>query len=166
MAPLPILSCLFLLISSLWIAGNVHAQERAVPGASAVSEVEPKPLVVAIGIKIDQITFVDQKSENFGAVAVIRMRWKDPKLAFDATTHKRDYKIFEVTDFKKHAEDLVTIAPRIVINNQQNKRWIQQQFVVVESDGTADYYESSSVQLQAPYFNFVDYPFDSQSFLL
>ena len=43
-----------------------------------------QPLEVAVGIEIDQITGIDQKAENFGAVVNIRMVWKDPLLAFDA----------------------------------------------------------------------------------
>ena len=38
------------------------------------------PLDVQVGIQIDQITGINQKSENYGAVIVIGMQWSDPNL--------------------------------------------------------------------------------------
>ncbi len=37
---------------------------------------------VKIGIKMRQISSVDQRSENFGVVATLMMKWEDPALAF------------------------------------------------------------------------------------
>ena len=122
------------------------------------------PLDVAVGIYIDQITFVDQKSENFGAVLTIRAIWSDPGLAYDPADYGRDVRLFRRDEFVEHASKLDVIVPGFVVNNQQANRWIQQSIIAVNPDGHAEYFERSSATLQAPHFNFRKYPFDQQKF--
>jgi hypothetical protein len=62
------------------------------------------------------------------------------------------------------SEAIPTPAPIFVVQNQQERRWVQTALVTVEADGDAFYAERSSVKLQAPYFNFRRYPFDHQVF--
>lgn len=122
------------------------------------------PLEVEVGIEIEQITAVDQKSENYGAVAVIRMLWRDPALAFDEATEGEDFKLFRPTEFLRYTQERETIAPIFNIRNQQSNRWIHQALVTVFPDGTALYADKSSLTLQAPHFEFTRYPFDRQVF--
>lgn len=124
------------------------------------------PLQVAVGIEINQVTFVDQKSENFGVVATIRMRWKDPAFAFDQDDYGRDYRLMKGPSFAKAANAVPTAIPRIVVENQQGRRHEQEALVVIQSDGRIEYFERSSYRLQAPYFDFRKYPFDTQKFFL
>lgn len=135
-------------------------------GLSSVVTVPEEPLQVGLGITVDQVTFVDQKSENFGAVVTIRMGWKDPLLAFEAGVDTRHAKVMTPADFVELARSLGTIVPAFVVQNQQGKRWIQHDLVVIFPDGRANYFEKSSVTLQAPYFNFTRYPFDTQKFFV
>jgi hypothetical protein len=122
-----------------------------------------EPMDVAVGIEIMQIIGVDQKAENFGAVAVIRMKWNDPALAYEDTTG-RGFRLFEPADLIDYANTVSTIIPAFVVQNQQSRRFIHDNMVVVETDGTAHYFEKSSLTLQAPYFNFTRFPFDRQKF--
>jgi hypothetical protein len=122
------------------------------------------PIDVSVGIMIDQISFVNQKSENYGAVVTIRAEWHDPALAFDPVEFGRDYRLMRPEKFIEHVYSLPTIAPGFVVQNQQSNRWIHQSAVVVHADGTAKYVEKSSLTLQAPHFNFTRYPFDNQTF--
>lgn len=122
------------------------------------------PLEVGIGIKIDQIVNVDQKSENYGAVAVIRAEWTDPALAFDAGAFGRNYRIFQPDALADYAKSAGAVIPVFVIQNQQSNRWIHQSAAGVRSDGHVVYVEKSSLTLQAPYFDFRKYPFDTQRF--
>jgi hypothetical protein len=150
-------------VLALWLALGASALAQTGAGAAAALS-ERMPLQVAVGIEIDQITFVDQKSENFGAVATIRMRWNDPALAFDADEYGDPVKVMAPEEFYAMAEAIPTPAPIFVVQNQQERRWVQTALVTVEADGDAFYAERSSVKLQAPYFNFRRYPFDHQVF--
>ena len=147
-------------------AGDAGAQgfsdSKNLPHASP----EDGPMRVGIGIKIDQITFVDQKAENFGAVATIELQWQDPALAFDEEDFGREYRLFGAEPFIEYANDLPTTIPIFVIKNQQGNRWIQDAVVVVRSNGAARYLERVSLTLQAPEFDFTKYPFDTQIFTL
>lgn len=124
------------------------------------------PMEVAVGVEIDQITFIDQKSENFGAVATVRMYWTDSLLSFDALDYGRDYKILGVSDFVGLAERQRAVVPFFVYGNQQGQRWRQEALVTVYSDGSVQFVERSTLQLQAPYFDFTRYPFDTQQFFV
>ncbi len=124
------------------------------------------PLQVAVGIKINQVTFVDQKSENFGVVATIRMQWKDPAFAFDQDEYGRDYRLMTGASLAEFANAVPTVIPRFVVENQQGRRHEQEALAVVQSDGRIEYFERSSYNLQAPYFDFRQYPFDTQKFFL
>jgi hypothetical protein len=124
------------------------------------------PLQVAAGIEIHQITFVDQKSENFGVVATIRMRWKDSAFAFDENAYGQDYRLMTGQSFNKSANALPTTIPIFVIENQQGRRIEHESLVNISSNGEITYFERSSFTLQAPYFDFKKYPFDTQKFFL
>lgn len=137
-------------------------QAQPTPGENVLQE----PIPVQIGIKMDQITGVDQKAENFGVVDTLQMEWQDPKLAFDPATCDCKYKSLSISDFVKYAADHGTIWPEFVYFNQQGRRDIQNGLVVVFSNGRAIYYERSTVTLQAPDFNFLLYPFDVQTFYI
>jgi hypothetical protein len=52
-----------------------------------------QPIPVRIGVKLQQITSVDQKAENFGVVATLVMHWRDPGLAFDPETVQDRFQI-------------------------------------------------------------------------
>ncbi len=154
---------LVLCVAGLW-AVQVSAQ-GLIPGAIGPNfKPRDTPLQVAIGIQIDQISFVDQKSENYGAVATIRARWSDPLLAFDEQEFGRAYRVMKPATFIKYAADRAAIAPGFVVENQQSNRWIHQSLVVVLANGDARYSEKSSLTLQAPDFDFTKYPFDRQQF--
>jgi len=133
-------------------------------GTAATAIARDAPLEVSIGIEIDQISFVDQKSENFGVVGTIRADWHDPALAFDPAEYGRNYRIMKPAAFVELADAIPTIAPGFVIQNQQSNRWIHQSLVVIHANGDARYLEKSSLTLQAPHFDFTQYPFDQQQF--
>lgn len=142
------------------------AEAQGVPEDAPAGAGTSAPLEVGVGIRIEQIVFVDQKSENFAAVANIRLQWHDPKLAFDPAEYGREYKPFTVDEFRKLVAEIPTIIPGFVIHNQQDRRWEQQAIITVHSDGTANYYERTTVTLQAPHFDFRKFPLDTQPFYL
>ncbi|WP_092365538.1 hypothetical protein [Cribrihabitans marinus] len=157
------LAALSLLVLSLWTAPT-QAQELMGLGLEADIPEDGAPLDVSVGIEISQISFVDQKSENYGAVVTIRASWTDPKLAYDRDEDSRKARIVKPDEFLDYASKRDTIPPGFIISNQQSNRWIHHAVIAITPDGEASYFESSSLTLQAPHFDFHKYPFDTQTF--
>nr|WP_237212568.1 hypothetical protein [Ruegeria lacuscaerulensis] len=130
----------------------------------ALAGTPENPLDVGIGIKIDQITSVDQKAENYGAVVVLRVEWTDPLLAFDAKELGREIRVFNPPALADHAAEVGAVVPAFVIHNQQSNKWIHESAASLRQDGSVVYVEKSSLTLQAPHFDFRKYPFDTQEF--
>ncbi len=159
-----LIACTLLALFLPLTGAPVLAQQSLLANGPVAIGTRDKPLEASVGIKIDQISFIDQKSENFGAVATIRVRWNDPALAFDAAEFGRPFRTMKLDAFVDLLSEANTIAPAFVVQNQQSKRWIHQSLVVIRANGDAEYLEKSSLTLQAPYFNFTRYPFDRQQF--
>ena len=132
---------------------------------SAIQSAAPdEPYLAEIGIQIKQIVDIDQKSENFQVVGNLRIEWDEPRLAFDSADHSHAYKIFTHDSFTKYVDEQGIAAPGFFIYNQQGRRHTQEAKVSVFNDGHAIYLERFTVTLQAPEFDFVQYPFDTQKF--
>jgi hypothetical protein len=125
-----------------------------------------EPYKVAMGVWVDQITHIDQKSENYGIVANLRMEWDDPKLAFDENQVGQSFRVYSAEVFGRFVDENALFAPGFVIHNQQGRRFTQEATVVVSKDGHAFFLERFSTTLQAPDFDFVQYPFDAQQFFV
>ncbi|WP_170382123.1 hypothetical protein [Ruegeria atlantica] len=144
--------------------GQVSAQNGLERGLGTLVGTPENPLQVGIGIRIDQVTSVDQKAENYGAVVVLRAEWTDPALAFDREAVGRDFQVFNPPALADHARGLGAIVPAFVVHNQQSNKWIHESAASLRHDGEVVYVEKSSLTLQAPHFDFRKYPFDTQQF--
>jgi len=123
-----------------------------------------QPLDVKIGVKIDQITDIDQQAENYTAVADLQFEWQDPTLAFSPDTCDCAFKTFTEKGFDDFIKQTEGKWPDFSLTNQQGNRWTQNKVVVVFPDGRATYFERFTTTFQAPDFEFSRFPFDTQQF--
>lgn len=89
-----------------------------------------QPMDVSIGIKLQQIANIDQKSENYEAVASTMISWNDPALAFRTDECQCENKLFLAKDFSSFAAREGIQWPAFTYLNQQNNRWIQNDYVI------------------------------------
>jgi len=129
-------------------------------------EIVQEPIPVSIGVKMQQLTAVNQKRENFSVVATVLMHWRDPLLAFDPEEQQDRFKVFVGDAFSKEMSRRGQPWPQYTIVNQQDKHWVQNRVVVVRPDGETIYFERLSLTLQAPDFDFRNFPFDKQNFYI
>ena len=125
-----------------------------------------KPIQVDIGLKIHQITEIDQQAENFGIVASLKLEWNDPALAFSPDTCQCRFKEYTIEQFSNLLEQNNRIWPSFTLYNQQGRRFIQNQAFILYPSGDVQYFERFSVTLQAPDFYFRSFPFDTQKFFV
>lgn len=131
-----------------------------------VPQVHGEPKKVGVGITVDQITFVDQQAENFGVVGTLFLTINYPKLKFAPDEGEAPYRIYSIDAFRNLMNEAGLLPPFFILRNQQGRRFVQQSSVVLEADGKVTYAERFSATLQAPYFNFIRYPFDTQKFFV
>ncbi len=125
-----------------------------------------EPIQVKAGIHVDQISDVNQRGENYGAVGDLVLEWNDPAFAFNPDSCQCSYKSFTPLEFEKFIVQNGLRWPRFVFFNQQGKRWSQGEVFWVFSSGRVQYYERFSGTFQAPDFNFRKFPLDTQKFYI
>ncbi|MEA3276539.1 MAG: hypothetical protein U9Q81_14865 [Pseudomonadota bacterium] len=125
-----------------------------------------EPLKVSVAIRVDQISSIDQKAENFSVVGSLIIDWVDPALAFNPATCRCSQKIFKRSNFRELAGERGMRQSGFIFFNQQGKRWIQEEDFFIWPDGSVRYFERFSVTLQAPDFDFRRFPFDTQTFYI
>jgi hypothetical protein len=124
------------------------------------------PIEVDVGVKLQQITNIDQAGEMYGAVYTLQIRWTDPELAFSPADCQCEFKSFSGDDFEKFVTANDITWPDFTLFNQQGNRWIQDKIVTITPDGEATYLERFTTDFQAPDFDFRQFPFDTQDFFL
>ncbi len=105
------------LLARFTLAGGNKAWAQGFSDTGNLVHIGPRDaaLKVGVGIVIDQIIFVDQKAENFGAVATIQMHWHDPALAFNEEDYSRDHRLMSAEAFIDYANNIPTTVPTFIV---------------------------------------------------
>ena len=133
------------------------------PSASALAEV---PLEVGVALKVNQITSINQKAENFGVVAALLMEWNEPQLAAKAGEQVAPQRIYQGNDFARMMTERHLIWPAHSFYNLQGRVDYQNRGVAVDPDGNVKYIARFTATFQAPDFDFRQFPLDEQYFHL
>jgi Neurotransmitter-gated ion-channel ligand binding domain/Neurotransmitter-gated ion-channel transmembrane region len=113
---------------------------------------EGKPIDVAVGLHIINISSIDEVSESFQIDAYLLERWKDPRLAFtpsSAADRERRYQVDEIW------------VPKVEMVNAASPRDRYDTVAVVSPDGTVNYAERCKAVLSTK-FQLRRFPFDTQ----
>ena len=146
---------------------GVNAPEVLLGKASAGGrKLIRSPIPVTVALRVDQITSISQKDENFAVVGHLELGWTDPKLAFNPETCQCNKKVYASDSFRVSAGNKGIRLPSYIFVNQQGKRHSQETTITVRPDGSATWYERFSVTLQAPDFDLRRLPFDTQKFFI
>lgn len=142
---------------------GINAPE-VLSGAAKVSgkSVVLKPTEVNAAIQLEQITGVDQKQANFGAIASLWMEWFDPALAYSPESCECNIKIYNSIDDFVKAEG--QRFPLFSFRNLQDDRDTQSQIITIKPDGKVDYIERFSAAFSLPDLDLRRYPLDIQKF--
>ena len=156
-----------LLAAIVLVAAPVAATAQAEPFGETLGGLAPDtPVEARVGVKIDQITEVDQRAETFSIVGRLRISWEDPALAFVPEPGQPATRVLNGGEFLATTRAEGIVVPGFTVQNQQARRFAKQALVLWGSEGRATYLEEFTATLQAPHFDFRAYPFDSQVFFV
>ena len=122
-----------------------------------------EPLEASVGLKIHQITSINQREENFTVVATLIMKWHEPSLELDSKGNGSP-KMYEGSQFINLMADRELLWPAISFFNAQNRINYQNRIVLVEPSGNVTYHARFTATFQAPDFDFRHFPLDNQKF--
>lgn len=127
------------------------------------SVVSPNPtgqVIVDLGLHIVELTKVDEVTNTFNIEGFMDLVWCDPRMAYEVENGEE---LSERILLKDKAQTLLNEIwwPAVTIANQVNGRNIENQELVILSDGTIEYKEKFSAELEAHY-DLKKFPFDRQ----
>ena len=127
---------------------------------SVVSPNPAGPVIADLGLHIVELTKVDEVTNTFNIEGFMDLVWCDPRMAYEVENGEE---LSERILLKDKAQALLNEIwwPAVTIANQVNARNIENQELVLLSDGTIEYKEKFSAELEAHY-DLKEFPFDRQ----
>jgi hypothetical protein len=126
--------------------------------------VSSEPLDVKIALKVSQITSIDQKAENFGVAATLKMEWLVPELAVKSGEQVPAHRIYKAENLIKILSERNLTWPAHSFYNLQGRIAYQNRVIAVDHQGNVIYVARFTATFQAPDFDFTQFPFDEQHF--
>ena len=130
---------------------------------SPSSALANESLKVQVGLRVHQITSINQKEENFSAVATLIIQYHEPALALDSGSESNP-RMYEGPKFIQLMAEKELLWPAVSFYNAQGRIAYQNRLVAVDSAGNVTYFARLTATFQAPDFDFRDFPFDTQRF--
>jgi hypothetical protein len=123
-----------------------------------------EPIEITVSLKVQQITGIDQKSETFGAVVALVLKWNEPGLAIKPGEKDQPTRMFPVASFIDLLTKRELSWPAYSFYNLQGRVDYQNEGVTVDSAGNITLFARLTAKFQAPDFDFRHFPLDEQSF--
>ncbi|RLA43871.1 MAG: electron transporter RnfC [Gammaproteobacteria bacterium] len=133
---------------------------------SISSATADEPIEVGARLKIQQITGINQREENFGIVGTLIMQWHDPELAAKPGETVAPRRMFPHLTFVNYMMERGLIWPAYSFYNVQGRVTYQNRLVVIDVNGNVDYIARFTAKFQAPDFDFRHFPLDEQDFYI
>lgn len=125
---------------------------------------QQSPKIVYAGIKVTQITEVNQKAENFSAVVEYALSWQEDIFAYAPENNNGSrYKNYTLAELHNLLREQKLLEPQMTFYNQQGRIDTQKTTAIIEPSGKITIYRKFTGTFQAPEFDFSKYPFDDQT---
>lgn len=127
--------------------------------ARPLPEAAEAPLRVFVATYIRQVSKVNDQAETFEMTLDLRLRWKDPRLAFDIIQNGSERMVFNNEEAESQLKQMWT--PEIVIRNLSSKPSRLEQTLFISADGSVSHLQRIKAQFEAR-FRLAAFPFDTQ----
>ncbi|AIT09239.1 hypothetical protein LO80_04115 [Candidatus Francisella endociliophora] len=119
-----------------------------------------KPTIVDTTAFITDIQSLDEVNEQLQVDAIFRLKWNDPRLAFDEKKENTEYKLYQ-GDFQ-YDEIFEGWKPQISIINEIGSPQIKARQIRIYPNGDVIYTEQRTLALETP-MQLERFPFDKQT---
>ncbi|HMU82048.1 MAG TPA: hypothetical protein PKE49_16770 [Leptospiraceae bacterium] len=142
---------LFFAAAAFFLSGPLSAE--SVPTGTE------SPLRVFVSAIVSQIGKVNDQAGNFEMTVDLQLRWRDPRLKFDAREHGSDRKAFLGDEAEAETKEIWT--PQLVIRNMNGSPIRLEQAITIQSDGTVVHLQRIKASFDTK-FRLQAFPFDKQ----
>jgi hypothetical protein len=154
-ARITVSTVLAVVVCAVLFCGNARAQLAGAQWPPASARQTPtlpgSPVSVRVAIFLANLTEIDELAERFTVSGYLFLTWKDPRLAYAASSAETRRQV---------ATDSIWV-PQINFLNQTEKRGYISRLALVDPDGTVHYEEEFVAHLSAE-LNLRQFPFDTE----
>ncbi|AIE85864.1 neurotransmitter-gated ion-channel ligand-binding protein [Fimbriimonas ginsengisoli Gsoil 348] len=146
-------------MASLGLAQNHPAKLQLAQVAVTPPSNGREPVPVRAGLYVEEISGIDEGTNRFTLHGALDLEWRDPRLAFDTAKVGAKVKVYLEEDANEMLEKIWW--PTVQFVNQIGKPTIENEELMISSDGSVLFREKISVALDSV-FEMSKFPFDSQ----
>lgn len=158
------LRAFLLLIAVASLGGIAFGQEKKLVQVPVSPPIESnKPVEVEASLVIQEIDQVDEGENSFGLNGYLDLAWRDSRLAFDPVKANTQVRVY----LEHNAEAMLDKIwwPDVEFVNEKRKAEVENQELMIRSDGSVLYREKVRVALSTGYA-MRKFPFDTQRLLV